>query len=185
MSVQSSSGVDTALPPTLRRATVDDAATLSRLAARTFTETFGHLYPAEDLQAFLAEAYAVERQHAILAHPDYAVWLLERDGEAIGHAAAGPCGLPHPDVADGDGELKRLYLVQGHQSGGHGTVLMQTVMDWLLRDGPRTLWIGVWSENFGAQRFYGRYGFDRVGDYLFPVGSIRDREFILRRPARR
>ena len=27
----------------LRRATVDDAETLSALAARTFTETFGHL----------------------------------------------------------------------------------------------------------------------------------------------
>ncbi len=28
----------------IRRATVDDAPTLSALAARTFTETFGHLY---------------------------------------------------------------------------------------------------------------------------------------------
>jgi len=27
----------------IRRATVDDAATLSRLARRTFDETFGHL----------------------------------------------------------------------------------------------------------------------------------------------
>jgi hypothetical protein len=29
----------------IRRATVDDAPILSALAARTFTETFGHLYP--------------------------------------------------------------------------------------------------------------------------------------------
>ena len=55
----------------------------------TFTETFGHLYPPQDLQAFLEEAYTVERQRVILAHPDYAVWLLELDGEAVGHAAAG------------------------------------------------------------------------------------------------
>ena len=87
---------------TLRRATVEDAQTLSSLAARTFTETFGHLYPAEDLAAFLTDAYAVEKQRTILAHPDYAVWLLEHEGEAIGHAAAGPCGLPHADVAKGD-----------------------------------------------------------------------------------
>ena len=64
----------------IRRATVDDAPTLSALAARTFTETFGHLYPPQDLQAFLEEAYTVERQRVILAHPDYAVWLLELDG---------------------------------------------------------------------------------------------------------
>lgn len=132
---------------------------------------------------FLAEAYALERQRAILAHPDYAVWLLEAEGVAVGHAAAGPCGLPHPDVRPGDGELKRLYLLREHQNGGHGRVLMDAVMAWLLRNGPRPLWLGVWSENLGAQRFYQRYGFQRVGEYLFPVGASRDLEFILRREA--
>ncbi len=171
------------MPTILRRATVDDADTLSVLAARTFTETFGHLYPPEDLAAFLADAYAVGKQRTILAHPDYAVWLLEHDGAAIGHAAAGPCGLPHADVASGDGELKRLYLVQGHQGDGNGTRMMDAAMDWLLQDGPRPLWVGVWSENLGAQRFYGRYGFCQVGTYVFPVGETRDLEFILRRPA--
>lgn len=167
----------------LRRATVDDAQTVSRLAARTFTETFGHLYAPDDLAVFLAESYAVERQRIILSHPDYAVWLLERDGEAIGHVAAGPCGLPHPEAMPRDGEIKRLYLVRGEQGEGRGTRLMQAAMDWLLRDGPRTLWVGVWSENSGAQRFYARHGFAKAGEYLFAVGAARDREFILRRPA--
>jgi len=165
----------------IRRATVDDAATLSALAARTFTETFGHLYPSQDLQDFLATSYAVERQRVILAHPEYAVWLLEHDGVAIGHAAAGPCGLPHPDVRPGDGELKRLYLVKAEQQCGWGSRLLETALAWLQRQGPRTLWLGVWSENFGAQRFYARYGFETVGEYLFPVGGTNDVEFIMRR----
>ncbi|MET0290635.1 MAG: GNAT family N-acetyltransferase [Pseudoxanthomonas sp.] len=168
---------------TIRRATVEDAPTLSVLAARTFTETFGHLYPPEDLAAFLADAYAVDKQRVILGHPDYAVFLAEEDGQVIGHSAAGPCGLPHDAVAAGDGELKRLYLLASHQNGGRGSRLFSTTLAWLLRDGPRTLWVGVWSENFGAQRFYGRHGFTRVGDYEFPVGNTRDLEFILRRPA--
>ena len=170
------------MQPEIRRATVDDAAAVSRLATRTFTETFGHLYPPEDLAAFLAEAYEPARQRTILAHPDYAVWLLERDGEAVGHAAAGPCGLPHPEVAAGDGEIKRLYVLRGYQDAGHGARLLGTAIDWLLRDGPRPLWVGVWSENAGAQRFYARYGFGKVGEYLFPVGRTRDLEYILRRP---
>ena len=167
----------------IRRATVADADVLSVLAARTFTETFGHLYPPEDLAAFLAEAYDPERQCTVLAHPAYAIWLLERDGEAIGHAAAGPAGLPHADVAAGDGEIKRLYLRRGFQGEGLGARLCDVAMEWLLHDGPRTLWVGVWSENFGAQRFYARYGFAHAGEYAFPVGRVRDREFILRRPA--
>lgn len=167
----------------IRRATADDASVVAALAARTFTETFGHSYAPEDLAAFLEEAYAVDRQRTVLAHPDYAIWLAEDDGEAVGHVAAGPCGLPHPGVAPGDGEIKRLYLRQGWQGGGEGARLMAVAMDWLLRDGRRTLWVGVWSENFGAQRFYARHGFAKVGEYLFPVGATRDLEFILRRPA--
>ena len=167
--------------PTIRRATPADAETVSRLATRTFIETFGHLYPDEDLQAFLADAYAVEKQRTILAHPEYAIWLLELGGVAIGHAAAGPCGLPHPEVAPGDGELKRLYLLQSQQNGGLGARLFSTAIDWLQREGPRRLWIGVWSENLGAQRFYARHGFAKIGEYEFPVGRVRDREFILRR----
>jgi len=168
----------------IRRANVDDAERLSALATQTFVETFGHLYPDADLQAFLMEAYAVERSRIVLAHPDYAIWLLEEDGVAIGHAAAGPCGLPHPQVREGDGELKRLYLLKDRQNSGWGSRLFETALQWLEREGPRTLWIGVWSENFGAQRFYARYGFEKVGEYEFPVGQVRDLEYILRRDPR-
>lgn len=167
----------------IRRAVVADAATVADIAARTFVETFGDLYPPEDLAFFLKDSYSVEKQAVILSHPDYAIFLLERDGVVVGHAAAGPCGLPHPQVAPGDGELKRLYVLREAQNGGWGARLFDTVLAWLERDGPRTLWIGVWSENFGAQRFYGRYGFEKAGEYEFIVGGTRDHEFILRRNA--
>ncbi len=168
---------------TIRRATLDDAECVVDITRRNFTETFGHLYPPEDLAYFLDNSYSLEAHRALLADDHYAIWLLERDGEAIGHAVAGPCGLPHPDVSDGDSELKRLYILEDAHNGGWGGQLFRTVLDWQLRNGPRTLWIGVWSENLGAQRFYGRYGFEQVGEYLFPVGGTLDHEFILRRRA--
>lgn len=102
----------------------------------------------------------------------------------IGYATACPANLPHPDVAPDDGELQRLYILQGYQGGGRGTLLLNTALEWLERDGPRTLWIGVWSENYGAQRFYARHGFEIVGDYSFMVGDHADHELITRRPAR-
>ena len=99
----------------------------------------------------------------------------------IGYVTACPAHLPHPDVAPGDGEIQRLYILQGYQGGGRGTALLTTALDWLERDGPRTLWIGVWSENYGAQRFYARHGFEIVGDYSFMVGDHADYELITRR----
>ena len=170
-----------AMTDKLRRATIEDADTVSSLGARTFTETFAHLYPPEDLETFLAYAYGLERPRRDLADPAMASWLLELDGQAIGYATAGPAGLPHPDVRPGDGELNRIYVLKGFQGGGRGSLLLTTALDWLEREGPRRLWIGVWSENLGAQKLYGRLGFEKVGEYFFPVGETRDLEFILRR----
>lgn len=169
--------------PVIRRADPSDAVVLAELGARTFSDTFAHLYPPEDLAAFLAEAYGLERTKADLANPAKALWLVEADGRAVGYALAGPCDLPHPDVTPASGELKRFYLLKDWQGGGVGGRLFAEVMAWLERDGPRDIWIGVWSENFGAQRFYGRQGFSKVGEYGFRVGGTVDHEFILRRVA--
>ena len=115
------------------------------------------------------------------ADPAKALWLVEADGEAIGYALAGPCKLPHPEVTPACGELDRIYVVSEHRGGGLGSRLLEATLAWLERDGPRRLWIGVWSENLGAQRLYARHGFEVVGTYDFAVGRVRDHEFIMRR----
>ena len=195
----------------IRRARPADGEALSHLSCTCFTQTFGHLYTPSDLDAFLDEAYSPTVLRAELEDPERATWLLFEDSvdeagatlsstdhpgtpepgdEAptssvpqapIGYVTACPAHLPHPDVAPGDGEVQRLYILQGHQGGGRGTALLRTALDWLEHDGPRTLWIGVWSENYGAQRFYARHGFEIVGDYSFMVGDHADHELITRR----
>ena len=96
---------------TIRRAGADDASILAELGARTFSTTFGHLYPAADLAAFLEATHTPDKIAVELAAPRMAAWLAERDGAAIGYALAGPCGLPHPDVTAECGELKRIYVL--------------------------------------------------------------------------
>jgi ribosomal protein S18 acetylase RimI-like enzyme len=164
----------------IRRAQSGDAQALAALGARTFADTFAHLYPPQDLEDFLGEAYTPEAFARFLTRPGQAMWIAEQDGEAVGYAHAGPCALPHPHVTERCGELKRLYVSKASQGSGLGGHLLEVALDWLEAPGRR-LWIGVWSENFGAQRLYGRYGFTKVGEYEFPVGETRDREFILRR----
>ena len=170
--------------PILRRATLADAKSLAAIGAATFAETFAQLYPTQDLEAFLATAYGVDATRADLADPAKACWLVEDAGRFVGHALAGPCALPHPEVTPDCLELKRLYLLKTHQNGGTGAALFRLTLDWMEAHGHRDLWIGVWSENLGAQRFYARAGFEKVGEYGFVVGNTTDHEFILRRAAR-
>ena len=165
----------------IRRAGVGDAQALAAIGRTTFAETFGHLYPPADLAAFLAESHSVEVARADLANPEKAVWLAQDNGEVVGYALAGPCKLPHPEVTPRCGELQRIYLAAGRQGGGAGSRLLRQALAWLEKDGPRRLWIGVWSENHGAQRLYARHGFEVVGAYQFVVGQTRDHELIMRR----
>ena len=169
----------------IRRAEPADAEALAAIGAATFIETFAHLYPPQDLEVFLAEAYGLARTRADLAHPAKASWLVEDAGQVVGYATAGLCELPHPEVGVRSYELKRFYLLKTCQNGGIGGRLWQVVLDWMSAQDPADLWIGVWSENHGAQRFYARHGFEKVGEYGFQVGQTVDHEFILRRPTHR
>lgn len=164
----------------VRRATAEDAVELARLAEATFTETFGHLYPPDDLASFV-RSYTPAACLESLADSRLAYWLVGAEGEpAVGFAHAGWCKLPVANLEPAAGELRQLYVRRTQQAKGLGTRLFETALAWLERY-YAPLYIGVWSNNFGAQRFYGRYGFVKVGEYGFPVGRTVDREFILKR----
>ncbi|PTD17651.1 GNAT family N-acetyltransferase [Sphingomonas fennica] len=173
----------------IRPAHAGDAAALSDLAVTTFFETFvegfGIPYPPADRDAYVAEKLAPAIFAARIADADHGVWVAEQGGVAIGFAVAGPCGLPHADVAAGDMELKQLYLLRSAQGLGLGGRMLETALGWMEARQPAAIWIGVWSGNLKAQRLYTALGFEKAGEYQFPVGSWRDEEFILRRPASR
>ena len=166
----------------VRRAGPADAASLAGLGAATFTETFGHLYPPEDLQGFLTTTHSLETWSSTLRDPQRAVWLASlADSTPIGYLCVGTCKLPVENLDPNAGEIQQLYVLAKHHNLRLGTRLMQLGLEWLEAQGRRPLYIGVWSENYGAQRFYGRYGFSKVGEYGFRVGSTVDHEFILKR----
>ncbi|HEY6641410.1 N-acetyltransferase [Povalibacter sp.] len=169
---------------TVRRATPQDIPQLAELGAITFTETFGHLYKPQDLQAFLLNSRSQERYAKLLDDPNSGVWLGGLDSAPpIGYAVAGRCKLPVDSLEPGAGELQELYVRSGNRGLQLGTQLLNTALSWLEAQGFGPLYVGVWSENVGAQRLYGRFGFEKVGEYGFPVGDHVDLEFILRRAA--
>lgn len=170
----------------IRAANVADAPALARLGAATFVETFGALYRPEDLEAFLLGARSEAAYAKVLGDPRVRVelaFLGEADEAApVGYVVAGPCKLP---VGDGPaptaGEVRELYVLSAYQQHKLGTQLLTRALAWLAERGCTPLYVGVYSDNVGAQRLYGRFGFEKVGEYDFPVGAHIDREFILKR----
>ncbi|KCZ88306.1 GNAT family N-acetyltransferase [Hyphomonas johnsonii] len=165
-----------------RLARPGDAGNLRDLAISSFVAAFGSLYSERDLQAFLTANYTLESWRHAVVRADRPVWVAETpQGKLSGYAQASPCDLPVDPMPDGALQLRRLYVDPDTLSAGIGATLMQCVIDWVEAQGRPPLFLGVWSGNAAAQRFYARHGFLKVGEYDFPVGERVDRDHILRR----
>ena len=171
----------------IRQPRIEDAEALSALGRQTFIDTFvaedgfAIPYPAEDLEAYLESSFGVAATARKLAEPGAEWWVAERNGSLLAFANAGPNGLPHPDADDTQMELRRLYVDKAAQGLGLGTKLLTLALDWMQTNTSGPLWIGVWSGNLKAQKLYAAHGFEKAGEYQFPVGRWLDDEFILRR----
>lgn len=161
-----------------RDAGVADAPVLARLGARSFFETFGHLYDPADLALFL-QNHAVARWEADLADPAFAIRLGE-DGDVAGaYAKLGPTSLPFTPRGASI-ELRAFYLLQPF----HGTGLAAEMMDWVLAEARRRaaehLYLSVFTDNHRARRFYARFEFVEEGPYKFMVGNHADEDVVMR-----
>src|SRR5688500_8066303 len=96
----------------IRRATPEDAAIMAPLGAATFTETFGHLYPPEDLQEFLARSHTPESWARTLSDPKRGVIVVEhQSGRKIGFIVVGACKLPAENLEATSVEIQQLYVL--------------------------------------------------------------------------
>lgn len=174
------------LPVVVRLAQSTDARALSTFAARMFRETFGPYTPPEDLAVHLAATYTVEQQATEIIDPTGDVLVAEMSSPdgipvLVGYAYVFRTGAP-PCVRGPDPvELRRLYVDTLWHGRGVAQVLMAEVLRRAQGWGGRTLWLGVWEHNLRAQAFYRRYGFERVGEHIYPVGSDPQVDWLMSR----
>lgn len=171
---------DSAPAFTLRRATAADAAAVRDLFCRSFTATFGHLYPPADLAAWLAGSSEARFAHECSADDHACMLGLDAGGRLLGHCLLGPQDLPVESPRRW-WVLRQLYL----EEEAKGTGLAQALMAWALAEararGYEELMLTVWIGNHRARRFYAAHGFEEIGRYPFRVGATIDDDRILRR----
>lgn len=165
----------------LREATTADVDELVSVSRRSFTAAFGHLYKPEDLNGFFEEWRTPERIGGNVSDPDTRVAVVEVDGAIVGYCTTtfgqGFDERPEPRPAY-PAYLGQLYCLQSATGRGIGAALMDDCIAEARRRGCDAVQLSVYSENFGGQRFYQRYGFVHVADIDFWVGNHRDDEFL-------
>ena len=164
--------------PSYRTATGADAATLADLGRRTFTETFGHLYSAENRAAFLA-THNEEGWREQLEDPSFTVRIAEAEGEAVAYAKLAPPSLPFAPRGPSL-ELRQFYVLKPWHGQGISHELMRWTIAQAKTRGAADLYLSVFVDNHRARRFYDNHGFEFVGVYAFMVGSHADEDHVMR-----
>ena len=164
---------------TYRDAAIADGPALATMACASFTETFGHLYAAHDLAAFLAGTFGPDGLPAQIGDPAYRIRLAVEDETIVGFAKIGPVVFPG-DWPPRAIELHQLYVLSSRHGSGIGPVLMDWAMDTARHRGASDMLLSVWVDNHRARAFYERRGFVEVGRYVFRVGDHEDDDRLLR-----
>jgi diamine N-acetyltransferase len=166
----------------IRSASVDDVSALTEFGARTFFESFGADNTAEDMARHLASAWHpdLQRREILDASIDT---LLARDsqGTLAGFAQLRDRAAPEGIETSRPVELWRFYVDRPWQGRGLARALMNAVFEQARVRGGRELWLGVWERNERARAFYGKCGFEKVGQKIFVVGTDPQTDHVMLR----
>ncbi len=174
------------------RAQKSDATGLAEIGASTFKETFGaeddENDPA-DLAAYLTGAFSAEIQTKEMEQVGSYFLLLYREDKIIGYARLFDC-TPPADVQFAvqsaaltqSIELVRFYIIREWQGRGAAGELMKASVMLAQTLGYEALWLGVWQKNPRAIAFYRKWGFEKVGQWTFTLGSdVQTDDLMLRK----
>ena len=147
----------------IREVTKSDAADLSKIAAQTYKETFGHSFTPEELETQIQETRS--EQYFLSALQKDTILVAEQDGQTIGYVQICDMKITVKEhtVDKGSQAINAIYIAAAHQGKGIGKRLMDEAFKHPRIVQSKSVYIDVWEENERAVNFYKNYGFSVVG----------------------
>ncbi len=171
-------------PPDIRRARSGDENALALIGAATFLESYAGVVDGAAIVRHCAERHSPAVYAAALASADEALWLAEM---APGAAPAGYLHMTAPDLpvptGPDDIEIKRIYALSRLHGTGLGRRLLEAGLAHARAAGKRAVFLGVYRGNARALAFYGKMGFEAVGEREFDVGGRTYQDWVMAREA--
>lgn len=165
----------------IRFACEDDAELLAEISHRTFYETFAPQNSKENMDMHTAQNYAVEKIRAELEDP-FSIFLLAYDDDRLaGYAKMNDHTKEESKELEIPIEIERIYSIKEMIGKGVGKKLMEKCLAIANEKNKKTVWLGVWELNYQAIEFYTRWGFEKFGEHIFPVGNDPQVDWLMKR----
>ncbi len=158
---------------TIRSITIEDVPVLSAIAKQTFYDTFTGTCTEADMESFLEEYFNEPQMAKEVANPDDLYFFAEAEGKPVGYIRFMEDYSSLPLMKQWKAmELKRIYVLKEYHGMGIAQKLMDFMMEYVVKNNYKAVWLGVWEYNLRAQKFYEKYGFVNSGHtHDFPIGD--------------
>ncbi len=166
--------------PELRKANLSDLPELLALARTSFVQAFTEGNKPENVQAYLEEAFTVERLTHEMQEPASTFIVASLEGKLVGYTKLN-LATAQADVQDPASlEVARLYTLEEVWGTGLGQLLLDAAFAFAKQEGKTWLWLGVWEHNARAIRFYEKNGLRIFGSHPFPFGDEIQNDWLMR-----
>jgi len=173
------SGKEQRVEMNIRYANENDAALLAEMGRTTFFDSFIQYNTAEDMEKYLSEHYSTEIQMSEIRDSDTIFLIAEQNDIPVGYAKLKQYSKGEGVAGTNPMELQRIYSIQEYIGKGVGPELMKEAIREAKDRGFNCLWLGVWEKNERAIKFYEKWGFKKVGNYVFVLGEDIQSDFTM------
>lgn len=170
------------MPIVLQQGKLEDAAILAAVGGDIFRETYTGKMLADDLSAYIAEAFSIAQIQAELLDTYNNFILAFYDGVLVGYAklrltAEVPASLldVKPLLID------RMYVLQAYHGKKIGAALMLHCLEYAMHEGFEVVWLAVWEKNPAAMDFYKRWGFELFDARFFQRGNDQQTGLLMKK----
>ena len=161
-----------------RKCKVEESSFLRVLSIETFTAAFGEQNTEEDMQAYVSEAFSIEKVKEELSNINSIFYFVEVEKNIIGYLKLNVETAQSEPIPNGL-EIERIYILAAFQGKGIGQLMMDKALALARQMKKERVWLGVWGKNYGAVRFYERNGFKKFAEHDFYLGKDLQTDWLM------
>ena len=164
----------------IKQLDISDLDDLKRVSIETFSDTFGPLNTAENMEIFLKSNYNERTLAAQLNNQNSFFYFVYNDTEEVmGYLKLNIQNAQSEETFENALEIERIYVRSTFQKHGLGRYLFNFAVTKATSLHKDRIWLGVWESNENALAFYQHLGFQVVGSHDFRLGDDLQTDLIM------
>ena len=164
----------------IRKANQADIKRLQKIGRQTFFEKFTENNSEENMLKYASEAYSFEKIASEVNNPNSQFYLATLNNQTVGYLKIN-FGDAQTELQDPHAlELERIYVLNEFQGQKIGQLLFEKTLELARQANIKFVWLGVWEENKGAIKFYGKNGFKAFSKHIFMLGDDPQTDIMMK-----